>query len=308
MVKRAMRHRTAAIGALGFLLAGLGCSGVNHSGETTVAAAATTPAATPAPAAEPTPAPQQDLVTTGPVTMEQQIDLVALRTGIITSLTADVDSAVRQGQVLAQLDDRQVTADRDAARFKVQSLESDLKNWQSEVDVRKTDLKRAEAMRQAGINTQESLDHVRYDLAATQYEVDRQRGEMQAAQAALQSLDLELQKTRIAAPFAGVISQRYVRLGQYVNIGDRLFQITGNSPMEVRFTLPERDIPLIRRGGHVLVSAAPDFRETATASVTHLSPVVDPGSGTIEVTAVLARRLPGLLPGMVANIRIPRAR
>lgn len=308
MVKYAMQYRIAAVGALSLLLASLGCSeGNGRPGEGTVAAASAA-APSPAPAApKESPAASEDLVTTGPVTMEQQIDVVALRAGVITSLAADVDATVNKGQTLAQLDDRQVTADRDAARFKVQSLESDLKNWQAEVDVRKTDLQRAEAMRQAGINTQEALDHARYDLTATQYEVDRQRGEMQAAQAGFQSLDLELQKTRITAPFGGIVSQRYVRLGQYVNIGDRLFQITGNSPMEVRFTLPERDIPRIRRGGHVIVSPTADFREIATASVTHLSPVVDPGSGTIEVTAVLAKRIPGLLPGMVANIRIPRA-
>ncbi|MGB7354357.1 MAG: efflux RND transporter periplasmic adaptor subunit [Acidobacteriaceae bacterium] len=308
-----MRHGRAGAGTLALLLAALGCSGNNGAGgEPTVAAAATTPSPALSPAAAPGPkdaaAPAaEDIVTTGPVTMEQQIDVVALRAGVVTSLTADVDSPVSQGQLLAQLDDRQVTADRDAARYKVQSLDSDLKNWQAEVDVRKTDLQRAEAMRQAGINTQEALDHARYDLTATQFEVDRQRGEMEAAQATLQSLQLELQKTRITAPFGGVVSQRYVRLGQYVNIGDRLFQITGNSPMEVRFTLPERDIPLMRRGERVIVSPTADFRETAAASVTHLSPVVDPGSGTIEVTAVLARRVPGLLPGMVANIRIPRA-
>jgi RND family efflux transporter MFP subunit len=303
-----MRHGTATLGALSLLLAALGCSGGNGgSGEPTVAAATATPTTAPKPARQPDDARANDLVTTGPVTMEQQIDVVALRAGVVTSLTADVDSTIGKGQMLAQLDDRQVTADRDAARFKMQSLESDLKNWQAEVDVRKTDLRRAEAMRQAGINTQEALDHVRYDLTATQYEVDRQRGEMQAAQATLQSLDLELQKTRITAPFGGVVSQRYVRLGQYVNVGDRLFQITGNSPMEVRFTLPERDIPLVHRGERVMVSPTPDFREAAAASVTHLSPVVDPGSGTIEVTAVLAKRIPGLLPGMVASIRIPRA-
>lgn len=304
-----MRYGRAAVGALSLVLGLSGCSGANSGGnEGTVAAATATPATAPAPARPSEAAPPGDLVTTGPVTMEQQIDVVALRAGIVTNLMADVDSVVQKGQALAQLDDRQVTADRDAARFKVQSLESDLKNWQAEVDVRKTDLQRAEAMRQAGINTQEALDHARYDLTATQYEVDRQRGEMEAAQAALQSLNIEVQKTRITAPFSGVVSQRYVRPGQYVNLGERLFQITGNSPMEVRFTLPERDIPLIHRGLRVIVSPAPDFHEAAAALVTHMSPVVDPGSGTIEVTAVLSRRVPGLLPGMIANIRIPRAR
>jgi HlyD family secretion protein len=238
--------------------------------------------------------------------VEQQLDIVALRAGVIASLDADVDSSVRAGQIVARLDDRQIAADRSAAAYKVQSLASDLKNWQSEVDVRKTDLQRAEDMRQAGINTQEALDHARYELQATEYEVERQRGEMQGAQASLQSLDLELEKTKLTAPFNGTVSQRYVRLGQYVGIGDKLFQITGTSPMEIRFTLPEKDMAALKRGDLVTVSPTPDFRQTTTASVTHLSPVVDPGSGTIEVTAKLTHNIPGLLPGMVASIRVAR--
>jgi multidrug efflux pump subunit AcrA (membrane-fusion protein) len=62
----------------------------------------------------------------------------------------------------------------------------------------------------------------------------------------------------------------------------------------------------LRRGDEVSVSPTPDFRLAATASVTHISPVVDPGSGTIEVTAVLSRKMPGLLPGIVASVRVPR--
>lgn len=304
-----MTRLTAATAATIVILAALGCSSASRSNPNTVTAATTPPPAPgPAPETPPPPPPADPLVVSGPVIVEQQLDIVALRAGVITSLTVDVDSPVRRGQVLAQLDDRQIAADCAAAQFKVQSLQADLKNWQAEVDVRKTDLQRAEAMRQAGINTQEALDHTKYDLQATEYEVERQRGEMEAAQAELQSLTLERTKTKIAAPFDGVVSQRYVRLGQYVNIGDRLFQVTGNSPLEVRFTLPERYVMDLRRGEQVTVSPTPDFRESATATVTHLSPVVDPGSGTIEVTAVLSRRLPGLLPGMVAQVRVARPR
>lgn len=247
-----------------------------------------------------------DLVVTGPVTMEQQLDVVAQRPGVISSLDADVDTDVRSGQLLARLDDRQLADDRSAAEYKAKSLEADLKNWEAEVEVRQADLRRAEELRKDGINTQEALDHAKYDLTATQYEVERQRGEMESAQAALRALDMEMEKTRIVAPFDGEVSQRYVRKGQYLHIGDRLFQVTGNSPLEVRFTLPAREGAVLRRGSLVTVSATPDFQVTAPAAVTHLSPVVDPGSGTIEVTAVLSRKMPGLLPGMVATVRVPR--
>ncbi|HZD77237.1 MAG TPA: efflux RND transporter periplasmic adaptor subunit [Acidobacteriaceae bacterium] len=290
------------------IMAAAGCSG----GSAPRSAAMVAGASSPAPAARQhekvQPAAQQQayLIVTGPVIVEQQLNVVALRNGVLTTLNADVDTTVRSGQLLAQLDDRQLAADRSAAEFKVQSLAADLKNWESEVDVRQTDLKRAEEMRTDGINTQETLDHTRYDLSATKFEVQRQRGEMQSAQAAVNSLDLELEKTKIAAPFDGVVSQRYVRQGEYVHVGDRLFQVTGNSPLEIRFTLSARDGAALQRGDEVSVSPTPDFRVAATASVTHISPVVDPGSGTMEVTAVLRRKLPGLLPGIVASVRVPR--
>ena len=309
---RGMARVTAAMAATVVLAMGLGCSsGGTNTGTVAAAVASPAPSAVQPPSGSPVPSPVQApgtagdaIVTSGPVIVEQQLDVVALRAGVIASMDADVGSDVHKGEILARLDDRQIAADRSAAEYKAQSLESDLKNWQSEVDVRKSDLQRAEAMRQAGINTQEALDHAKYDLTATQYEVERQRGEMQSAQATLKSLDLELEKTRIGAPFGGVVSQRYVRLGQYVVTGDKLFQVTGNSPLEIRFTLPERDVTALRRGDLVTVSATPEFRVTSTAAVTHLSPVVDPGSGTIEVTAVLTRKVPGLLPGMVASVRV----
>ena len=258
-----MMRLTAAMAAAAAVLACTSCSSGGHNPGTVVAASQP-----PADLTKPTASAPSDpgaIVTTGPIMVEQQIDVVALRAGIVAALNTDVGSGVRQGQMLARLDDRQIAADCSAAEFKVHSLESDLKNWQAEVDVRKTDLQRAEAMRQAGINTQEALDHVRYDLQATEFEVERQNNEMRSAQSALQSQQLE-----------------------------------------VRFTLPERDISVLRRGALVTVSPAPDFAQTTTASVTHLSPVVDPGSGTIEVTAKLTHNIPGLIPGMVASVRVAR--
>jgi membrane fusion protein (multidrug efflux system) len=207
-----------------------------------------------------------------------------------------------------RLDARQLEADRSTADYKVQSLQADLKNWQSELQVRESDMRRAEAMHKEGINTQEVYDHARYAVTASQYEVERQRGDMLSAQATVQSIDLELEKTKLVAPFNGVVSQRYVRLGQYVTTGDKLLRVMGTSPLEVRFTLPGTEISHLKRGDIVTVSATPDFRQTTTASVTHISPVVDPGSGTIEVTAVLKQKLPDLIPGTVASIRIASAK
>lgn len=296
-------NRLTAIACTALLA--IGAAGCSSTPSSTVAAAPVKPLTT-QPAVRPSP-PQSlpYVLATGPVTEEQQLDIVALRAGEITTLSADVDSQVQRNQMLARLDDRQLQDDRAAAEHKYQSLQSDLKNWQAEVDMRTVDLKRAEEMRQAGINTPEEYEHTRYNLTATKFEVERQREEMLAAEAAVKSLDEELGKTRIAAPFSGIVSQRFVRDGQYVTVGEKLFHLVGNSPMEVRFTIPGQQAGIIHRGQSVAVSPSPDFDNPVAATVRSVSPVIDPGSGMIEVTAVLAHRSERIMPGMIANVRIP---
>jgi RND family efflux transporter MFP subunit len=250
----------------------------------------------------------REMVVTGPVTVEEQLDVVALRAGVIVALSVDVDSEVEKGQVMARLDARQLEADRATAEHKAESVDADLKNWESELQVKEADLRRAEAMHKEGISTQEAYDHSRYEVTASKYEVERQRSDDLSAKDSVQSIDLELEKTRIVAPFRGVVSQRYVRQGQYVTVGEKLFRVMGRSPLEIRFTLPAKDARLLRRGDLVTVSATADFKESTPATVMHLSPVVDPGSGTIEVVAIVKDHLPGLIPGTMASIRIVGAR
>jgi RND family efflux transporter MFP subunit len=264
------------------------------------------PAQPPQPAPQPPPPPSDFLTATGPITQEQQLDVVALRPGEIVSLDVDVDSSVQKNQALARIDDRELLDDRSAAEHKYQSLQSDLKNWQAEVQMRTVDLKRAQQMREAGINTQEEYEHTRYNLTATQYEVDRQREDALAADAAVKSLDQELAKTRIIAPFTGTISQRFVRAGQYVTAGEKLFHLVGHSPLEIRFTVPGQQVAAVRRGQSVAVSVSPDFAQPVPAVVRSVSPVIDPGSGMVEVTAVLSHPSANILPGMIASVRIPR--
>src|SRR5208282_3846238 len=103
---------------------------------------------------------------------ENQIDVVALRAGVITSTMVEVGRAVKKGEVLATLDDRQLAAERDAAETQV-------------VDA---DLRRAQAMRDAGINTVEELDHARYKVIGSQYEIEKAKQDLSTAQHNLRAL------------------------------------------------------------------------------------------------------------------------
>ncbi|HUO26266.1 MAG TPA: efflux RND transporter periplasmic adaptor subunit [Candidatus Aquilonibacter sp.] len=243
-------------------------------------------------------------VASGPIIVENQVDVLALRGGVVSQLLVDVGTPVHKGQLLGRLDDRLAAAQRDAADAKLKTCEADLKDWEAETKLAQVDFERAQRMRDAGINTQEELDHARYKLVGSQFEIEKANQELNNARDSLRVAELELQKTQVEAPFDGVIARRYVRAGQTVAPGDRIFWVSAISPLLVKFTLPERFLSHIQAGDLVYVSSVSMPNETHTAKITQLSPVVDPASDSIDVQARLEGKTGGLRPGMTANIRM----
>jgi membrane fusion protein (multidrug efflux system) len=269
------------------------------------AAAAPTPAAT---KQSSTPAPPEEFIASGPIVVENQLDLASQREGIVTEIFADTGASVRKGQLLARLDDRQLTADRDAAKAQSDSILADLKNWEATVKMAQVDLDRTEKMWKAELITKEQLDHDRFKLTATQYEYDREQKNYARSLDVAKSLDLELDKTRIVAPFSGVVARRYIRQGQHVGNGDKLFWITATSPLRVKFTLPAKYAGSVHRGSLFEVLASENSDDCHYARAISVSPVIDPASSTIDVTAELTGATGALKPGMIANLRLASAK
>ena len=274
----------------------LGCSDT----KTVTQAAAPAPVAKAAPKIETPPA---EFTASGPIVVENQLDVSAQREGVITRVLADVGRHVRRGEALALLDDRQTAADRDAAKAKVRSLEADVKGWEYETKVLEADLDRDEQMMKAQLITQQQLEHARYKVEADKFETERSRQNLINAQASLQSLQLELEKTRVTAPFDGVVARRYVRAGQKVAVGDRIFWVTAVAPLRIRFTLPERFAGHLQMGDSLAITSADVPAELYDAKIISVSPVVDPASGTIEAVAEVVGSSGALRPGMTATVR-----
>ena len=267
------------------------------------------PAAPAASAPAPSPAASSPYYqTSGPLVVENQVDVQAQREGVVASIAADVGTRVRKGQLLAELDQRQLRADRDAADAKVQSLTEDLKHWEALDSVHDADLSRSEEMWKYHIISAQQVEHDRYTSIGSKFEIARQKEDLRNAQESLKSLDLELEKMRIVAPFDGVVARRYIRVGQRIANNDRLFWVSETAPLLARFTLPQSFVGHIRPGDEVQVGAAGG--SLSPARVKLVSPVVDPSSGTIEVQAQVVGEPADLRPGMTVNIRIanpPRA-
>ncbi|MGO9649117.1 MAG: efflux RND transporter periplasmic adaptor subunit [Terriglobales bacterium] len=285
---------------IGLTILVLGFNGCSGSKDVVVAAA-------PAPAADQPASVQNEnvFVASGPVVVENQVDVSALREGPVVAILAQPGTQVHQGQLLAKLDDRQISADLEGAAARVRSIAANLKNWQAETRVLQADRARAEKLYEAQVIPKEELEHVQYKEEADEYEIQREAESLNNAKATQKSLELELDKTNVVAPFDGIVARRYVRVGQKVAVGDRLFWVTALTPLEVKFTLPERFFSRVHNGEQLTVSSADISPEARyTAKIVQVSPVVDPSSGTIEILAQVVGPAPALRPGMLVNITL----
>ena len=248
-----------------------------------------------------------EFLASGPIIVEDQVDVAAQRDGVVASVLAEPGTIVKKGQLLAALDDRQITSDLEAARAKTRSTEDDLRNWEAEAKVLDSDYARAEKMWEAQIIPKEQLEHARYKAESDQWDVKRVSELLTNARHAEHSLELELEKTQIAAPFNGIVARRYVRMGQSVARNDRLFWVTAVAPLRIRVTLPEKFMGRIKAGALVGLTPAEggDSSHRYRARVIQVSPVVDPASDTIEILAELSGDTSGLRPGMRADVHLP---
>lgn len=270
-----------------------------------VSNAASLPAPVSSPAAQPSPAPADpEMVVSGPIVVEHEVDLTAQRDGVVAKIFYDVPARVKAGTLLAQLDDRDLQAQLDSARAKSRSIEDDLNNWKAEREVMQADYVRAQELWKEGLTSAEQLQHAKYQVESHDWDIKRVTETLNDSRDDERAIELELEKTKVTAPFDALVARRYVREWQTVAKGDRLFWVTSEAPLLVRFTLPEKFFGKVRQGQSLVVDSPDAPGERHSARVREISPVVDPASGTFEVLVELVGSRGALRPGMTASVHL----
>jgi RND family efflux transporter MFP subunit len=274
---------------------------------TTPAPATATPVATRNPAPSVSSAETTDaklFTTTGPLVAEQQADVAAERDGRIAQIAVEIGDHVHKGQLLALLDDRTLRSAFDSQKARVASLHAQVAEWEAEQKSGEADLRRADIMRSEKIRSEEEWEHVKYKLDETVAEVARYRAEETAAAADLEMAKLQLEQSRIVAPFPGVVGRSSVRSTQEVKKGDVLFWITAVAPLHILFTVPESAMGVFMAGAPLELTTAdyPSLRQPAR--ILRVSPVVDPASGSVQVIGLVSHASRLLKPGMSMQVRL----
>jgi membrane fusion protein (multidrug efflux system) len=216
------------------------------------------------------------IVATGEIEAMQQIMLRPEAEGRVIELLFREGARVAAGTPLIQIDAAELTAQVERAR--------------ADRDLAKQGLSR----------TQQLLT----ERAAATADLERAEATSRVAQASLDLLELRLARTTVRAPFAGVIGQRRVSLGDYVTPQTELLSLQTVSPQRVSFTVPERYASALKAGQDVTFQVAALPGRTFTARVDFVDPVVTLPARAIAVKAIADNREGILQAGMFIEARL----
>jgi HlyD family secretion protein len=242
------------------------------------------------------------------LSVEKAVDVTAQRDGVVLSTESDEGSFVRAGQELARLDDSTIEAELQKAQSDLLVSENNVKYKQAEQQAKNAQLRRQQLLRSSGLSSDADLEQAQFEAVGAGYELDSWQQEVKSSQAQINELQIEIMKTRISAPFSGVVVRRYVRQGQQVAKNDKCFRVSQLGPLEVEFQVPET-------AGRRPVSGAPFTLQLAdgaggaySARVIRVSPTVDPASDSYDVVGRLTdSNLTAFRPGMSVRVSWPAA-
>lgn len=246
-------------------------------------------AVNPTPAPRPEPAPMtvqvrvqhaeaiaRELVVQGQVEPGRSVVLKAETAGAVAEVLAERGRKVLAGDPVVRL----AMNDRSARLARAEAL----------VSQRRQDLAAFQRLGQSGFQAQTQLNQARADQAE--------------AEAELEHIRLDIARTEIVAPFAGVLETRAVELGTVVAVGDPIATIVDTDPLIAVAQVPQTSVGTLEIGSPARVRLATG--DTAEGRIRFVSANADSATRTFRVEVEIANPDARLKAGVSAELRIPR--
>ncbi|MDH3746672.1 MAG: efflux RND transporter periplasmic adaptor subunit [Gammaproteobacteria bacterium] len=213
---------------------------------------------------------------TAPIEAYAEADVIAKVAGEVRAILVEEGDDVKKGQVLAQLDGDRLRLELNETSARLNKLKRD---YERNVDLSKNNL-----------ISEGDFEKIKY--------------EMEALEATHNLASLELDYTQIRAPIDGVISERYIKLGNTLSVNDPVFRVTGFDPLVAYLHIPEREFSNITAGQTVGIDIDALPGPPIQATVTRVSPIVDPATGTFKIAIEIFDESRSIKPGMFARIGV----
>lgn len=226
---------------------------------------------------------------TGNLRGAKETDLAANVNGMLLATNVERGQSVAAGEVIARVDVR--AASLALAEAKVQVVNTKLQQTISSADC-----ERYEQLKARGVVTDLEYDQVTAKCKIAPVSVE-------AAEARQRIAAKNVGDGVIRSPFAGVVTERYVDVGEYVQASSRVVSLAQVDELKLEFSLPEQHFPEVKFGADVQFRVAAYPNEVFTGKVSHISGAVRP-TRDVLVEAKVQNVDKKLLPGMFADVEV----
>lgn len=246
----------------------------------------------------------------GYVTPRRRSTVAAKITGRVTGVFFDEGMRVREGQLLATLDDSDAkralnaaTADRNASRAAIADLEVQLKYAQIQ-------LHRAQELFSEKVQSQEALDTARTNVDSLNAKILLARDQVTASEARVLEAQQAVDNCIIRAPFSGIVVSKDAQVGEMVSpisagggfTRTGIATIVDMNSNEIEVDVNEAYIARVRPGQKVMATldAYPDWH--MPCRVRTIIPTADRDKGTVKVRIAFDKLDPKILPDMGVKV------
>ena len=242
----------------------------------------------------------------GYVTPRRRATIAAKITGRVTGVYFDEGTVVKEGQLLATLDDSDVQKALAAAKADKDSSEAAIADLQVQLKNANIELHRADQLQKAGVQTQEQLDTARMNADSLKAKIELANAQVAAAQTRIVEAQQAVDNCTIRAPFAGIVVSKDAQVGEMVSpiSAGGGFTRTGIATVvdmnsnEIEVDVNESYIARVHDGQKVtaILDAYPDWE--IPSHVRTIIPTADRQKATVKVRISFDKLDPRILPDM----------
>ena len=215
------------------------------------------------------------LTVTGSVLPNESLEIKSEISGKITAIKFKEGNKVSKGDLLLQINDDEIAAQLEKQRYNRKLNEDN-------------------EFRQRKLLEKDAISQEEYDNALNR---------LNTTTADIKLLEAQLSKTRISAPFDGVIGLRYVSEGAYLSPSAIIATLYNISPAKIEFAIPGRYSTQVAQGKKIYFSIENDLT-VYQGEVYAIEPRIDPATRTLKIRALAANKKGILLPGQFVKVEL----
>ncbi|MBN1154723.1 efflux RND transporter periplasmic adaptor subunit [candidate division KSB1 bacterium] len=241
---------------------------------------------------------------TGSVYAKYQYIVASKVTGRIIEIRKRIGDTVKNGELLARIDDAEYEQALREAEANLKISEASLTEAIGQFELAKQELERVQSLQAKGIASSSELDAALNNYNAQESRIKLSRAQIEGREAALQSARIRLSYTRLIASEPGFIGERYVDEGSLIAPNAPILSVIGIDTVIVRTTVIERVYGIIKVGQpcRVMVDAFPD--RSFYGEVVRIAPMLQETSRVAEMEVEVTNDSLFLIPGMFAKVEV----